>query len=72
MVNPSSTRAAADQRRRYIRVRADLRQEVTFSFRAYGKSRLTLSPTSDLEMMMGIPTSMNQWITSSFLGEKKG
>ena len=39
--NPSSTRAASDQRRRYIRGGADWIQEVTLSFEDCGKSRLT-------------------------------
>ena len=38
---PASTRATADQSRKYGRGYVDWRHEVTYSFGAYGKSRLT-------------------------------
>ena len=41
VVNPSSNRAAADKRRSYIMGVTDWIHEVTYSFRDYGKSRLT-------------------------------
>ena len=36
--NPSSTRATADQKRRYVRGCTDWRHELAFSFGCYGKS----------------------------------
>ena len=54
--NPSSARAAADQRRRYIREGVDLRHEVTSSFGDYGKSRLMPELISDLETRTRNPT----------------
>ena len=39
--NPSSTRTEAYQRRRYYRGVIYWRQEVVYSFEAYGKARLT-------------------------------
>ena len=39
--NPASTRATADQRRIYVRRGVAWRQEVTLSYEAYDKSRLT-------------------------------
>ena len=69
--NPSSTRATADQRRRYLRGGVAWIQEVTFSSKAYGKSILTQLLTSYLVMMMHVPTSMNQSIKSWIYGRRK-
>ena len=38
--NPSSSRAAVDKRRRYVRGGTDWRHDVTSSFEAYGKVRM--------------------------------
>ena len=47
------------------------RQGVTSLYEDYGKPRLTPSPTSDLEMLTWIPTSMSQWIISWIIGRRK-
>ena len=44
--------------------KSDWRHEVTYSFAAYGNSRLAPKPTSDLETWTQTPTRMNQWIIS--------
>ena len=69
--NPSSTRDAADKRRSYIKVGAAWRKEMMFSSEDYGKSRLTPSSMSDLEMLTRVTTSMRQWIISCLVGIRK-
>ena len=55
----------------YIRGGATWRQEVTFSSKAYGKAILTPSPTSYLEMLTRIYTSMIQRKSSWLVGRRK-
>ena len=69
--NPSYIRAVAYQRRRYVRGGENWRQEVMFSYNAYGKSRLTPSSTSDLQMTIQRPTIINLWIRSWLIGRSK-
>ena len=66
--SPFSTMDATDKRIRQVREGSDWRKEVKFSSEAYGKCRLTLSSTSDLEILTRIPTSMSQWISSWLVG----
>ena len=70
-MKPSSTRAAEDQRRSLLRGGAAWRQEVTLSSKVYGKSRLTPTSKSYLDMLTWIPTSMSQWISSWLVGRRK-
>ena len=58
--SPSSTKAAEYQRRSHIRGGVAWRQGVTFLSEAYGKSKLTHSLMSYLEMLRRICTSMSQ------------
>ena len=69
--NPSSIRAASDQRRRHFQVGSTWRRELTLSSETYGKSRLTPSLTSDLEMLTRIHIIMIQWIISCIVGRSK-
>ena len=66
--NPSSTSSAADKRRRYVRVGADWRQDVPFSYRAYGKARIMPSSTSYLKMRTNTTTRTNLWTSSWIIG----
>ena len=71
MKNTSSTRATEDQRRRKVMEGKAWRQGLTSSSGDSGKARLTPSSMSYLEMMIQIPTSMNQWIRYWLVGRSK-
>ena len=70
MDNPSPTKAAEYQRRRYVTGGADWRLKETSSSGVYGKVKLAPSLTSDLGNQNVIPARIIQQ-KRSYLGRKK-
>ena len=58
--NPSPTRAAVDQKGRYVRGVTVVIQVVDYSSRSYGTDRPMPSSTSNLMMLVQIPTGLSQ------------